>query len=53
MPKRICDVCGKEKDVSGGKTCEKGHFVCKGDIYTGLVFISEKTLCPICRKSLR
>ena len=28
MPKRVCDVCGKNKDVSGGKICEKGHFVC-------------------------
>lgn len=28
MPKRRCDACGKEKDVSGGKTCENGHFIC-------------------------
>jgi len=28
MLRRRCDACGKEKDTWGGKTCEKGHFVC-------------------------
>ena len=34
MPERVCDSCGKKKDVGGGKTCENGHFLCKacGDI---------------------
>lgn len=27
MPKRICDACGKEKDVSGGKVCSNGHSI--------------------------
>src|SRR5271156_4228224 len=53
MAKRICDVCGKDKDVSGGKTCEKGHFVCKDDVYSGVIIISEKAHCPICKKPLR
>lgn len=45
MPKRICDVCGKNKDVEGGKTCEKGHFVCRAD--------SGRTKCPICKTKLK
>jgi hypothetical protein len=53
MAKRVCDVCGKDKDVSGGKTCEKGHFVCKDDVYSGVIIISEKAHCPICKKPLR
>jgi hypothetical protein len=53
MAKRICDVCGKDKDVSGGKTCEKGHFICKDDVYSGVIFISEKAHCPMCKKPLR
>jgi hypothetical protein len=53
MAKRVCDVCGKDKDVSGGKTCEKGHFVCKDDVYSGVIIISEKAYCPICKKPLR
>lgn len=28
MEQRVCDCCGKKKDVSGGKTCERGHFIC-------------------------
>jgi len=53
MAKRICDVCGLNKDVEGGKTCEKGHFICKGCVYSGVIFISEKAHCPIDRKPLR
>jgi NMD protein affecting ribosome stability and mRNA decay len=57
MSKRICDVCGKEKDVAGGKTCENGHFICK-DCYwktaglSGLISSPTK-YCPICGKPLR
>jgi hypothetical protein len=53
MARRICDVCGKDRDVSGGKTCEKGHFICKDDVYSGVIIISEKAHCPICKKPLR
>jgi hypothetical protein len=28
MLKRVCAVCGEEKDVKNGKICEKGHFIC-------------------------
>ena len=52
MPMRICDSCGKEKDVTGGKTCENGHFVCRGCIYGGF-FGPNRTICPLCKKSLR
>ncbi len=26
---RICDACGQKKELRGGKTCERGRFVCK------------------------
>lgn len=54
MAKRICDVCGKEKDVDGGKTCEKGHFICKSCSYEhGLLGPSAKKYCPLDKKPLR
>lgn len=28
MASRVCDCCGKTKDIYGGKTCSKGHFIC-------------------------
>jgi len=52
MAKRVCDVCGKNKDLSGGKTCEKGHFVCSGCKHLG-PFSGHRTQCPICKKPLR
>ena len=52
MPKRVCDVCGKDKDVSGGKTCEKGHFVCSSCADMGL-FAGKRTQCPICKTKLK
>ena len=42
---RVCSSCGKDKDVSGGKICEKGHFVCKSCAY-------DRRYCPICDKKL-
>jgi len=53
MAKRVCDVCRKEKDIEGGKTCEKGHFLCKGCVYSGVIFISEKAHCPFDKHRLR
>jgi hypothetical protein len=53
MSKRTCVVDGKEKDVSGGKVCDKGHFVCKDHVYSGVIFISEKAHCPLCKRPLR
>ena len=49
MPKRLCDSCGKEKDLSGGKVCSKGHFVCKEDYYR--IVLHGK--CPLCGEPLR
>jgi hypothetical protein len=53
MSQRTCDACGKAKDVSGGRTCEKGHFICKDCVYSGVIFISERQACPLCKKPLR
>jgi len=55
MPKRTCSECGKEKDVQGGKTCEKGHFICKDCVYAGVGFMgfgSVLATCPLCKKPL-
>jgi rubrerythrin len=48
MSERTCDSCGKKKDLAGGKTCDNGHFICKDCVYSGVIFISEKTSCPLC-----
>jgi hypothetical protein len=56
MPKRTCDSCGIEKDIDGGKTCEKGHFICKSCIWEGTgggFFGDGKKYCPLCRNKLR
>lgn len=53
MSVRNCDACGKKKETQGGRTCEKGHFVCKDCVYSGIILISEKKYCPLCKKSLR
>jgi hypothetical protein len=29
MAERECAVNGKKKSISGGKICEKNHFICK------------------------
>ena len=54
--KRICDSCGKEKDIMGGKTCQEGHFICKTcvslsvRVVDALIFGSKPT-CPLDGKS--
>jgi len=54
MPRRTCDSCGKEKDVKGGKTCEKGHFICKDCVWKTAGFLSgPRKTCPLCEKPLR
>jgi hypothetical protein len=53
MSQRTCDACGKERDVSGGKTCAKAHFICRDCVYSGIVIISEKAYCPLCKKPLK
>ena len=52
MPKRICDKCGKEKDMAGGKTCEKGHFICRACLDIGF-FNDGISKCPICNTKLK
>jgi len=53
MPKRICAKCGKEKEISGGKVCEKGHFICKSCVWeTAGFFSNERRICPLCSKRL-
>lgn len=46
MGKRICDNCGREKDVYGGKSCSKGHFICHS-------CSSNHIHCPLCGHTLR
>jgi hypothetical protein len=46
MASRTCDNCGKSKDTAGGKSCEKGHFVCHS-------CASRHVHCPLCRHTLR
>lgn len=56
MPKRICDACGKERDVRGGKVCSNGHFICADCVYgSGVLqqlFGPTRTSCPLCNKAL-
>lgn len=54
MPKRVCDTCGKKKDLSGGATCARGHFICRScRKIKGFFKDTWKRKCPICKTSLR
>jgi hypothetical protein len=55
VPRRICDSCGEEKDVAGGKTCENGHFICKSCVWSAPALLGpgERKQCPLCDKPLR
>jgi hypothetical protein len=55
MAQRVCDSCGKDKPVEGGRTCESGHFICKECVWAGSGFLSQndKKYCPVCKKKLR
>jgi hypothetical protein len=55
MSDRICDKCGNKKDLSGGRACPRGHFVCKSCVWetAGLLFGGPRTVCPLCKKTLR
>jgi len=46
MSQRVCDKCGHHKDIYGGKTCSKSHFICK-DCAWG------HEHCPLCGHTLR
>jgi len=46
--KRSCAACGKEKELEGGKICEKGHFVCSACIgHPGIIFDDRRKKCPL------
>jgi hypothetical protein len=49
MATRSCAKCGEEKNIQGGKICEKGHFVCKGCVNKGWTAL---TRCPVCETRL-
>jgi hypothetical protein len=54
--RRICDACGKKKNVRGGKTCASAHFICKDCAWKsrGLFFAPvERRSCPLCEKPLK
>jgi hypothetical protein len=54
MAERVCDVCGKKKDLKQGRTCETGHFVCAGCKWiSGFFLARERRVCPVCEKRLR
>lgn len=46
MAERECAVNGKKKDITGGKICEDGHFICKDHAY-------GRKHCPLCRELLK
>lgn len=46
MAKRVCANCGKEKEVSGGKICEKDHFICSS-------CASGRTQCPVDKTKMK
>lgn len=50
MAKRVCDKCGKNKDLDGGKTCEKGHFFCLG---CQRAFGGVGSKCLLCKTPLK
>jgi len=52
MAKRTCDACGKNKELQGGKTCDKGHFICRSCLNLG-VFSFGRSTCPICKTKLK
>lgn len=43
---RVCDNCGYDKDIFGGKSCSKGHFICHS-------CASRHIHCPLCGHTLR
>jgi hypothetical protein len=53
MSQRTCDACGKTKELQGGKTCDKGHFICKQCVGTSGFLSSARTKCPIDKTPLK
>ncbi|MCF8070689.1 MAG: hypothetical protein K9L30_19070 [Desulfobacterales bacterium] len=52
MADRICDACGKRKKLEGGKTCDKGHFICYSCRDGGSLF-GARTKCLLCKTKLK
>jgi len=52
VPKRKCDACGENKDVKGGKVCEKGHFICMKCVWAGQ-WLGPRKICPLDKKPLK
>ncbi len=55
MAHRNCAECGKDKELTGGKVCEKGHFICKHCVNkdSDFLFSRPKSKCPICSTRLK
>ena len=55
MAKRLCIQCNKEKDLTGGRVCENGHFICAQCVHgEGLAILGPSLVsCPLCGKKLR
>ena len=55
MATRTCDYKGHVRDLSGGRVCESGHFICKECVWGGprRVLGGGMQTCPLCRKRLR
>ena len=56
MATRTCDYKGHVRDLSGGRVCESGHFICKECVWGGTgggFFGGGMQTCPLCRKRLR
>lgn len=54
MAERVCDCCGRKRQVSGGRVCEKGHFVCVCCVSETIGILSgARTQCPLCKRRLR
>jgi hypothetical protein len=48
-------MCGKTKDLQGGKTCDNGHFVCKHCVHKNDGMFGSNLLksCPIDKTPLK
>ncbi len=54
MGERTCDSCGKKENLEGGKTCERGHFICNSCITKPIgIFSGSMRQCPLCKKELK
>lgn len=55
MPTRVCDKCGKHRELQGGRTCERGHFICRHCVHelSGVFFTRDRKSCPLCKTQLK